>query len=220
MATGRPHVAYKETLGRRASGEHKLSKQTGGPGQFAHVVLEVGPAERGAGLVFEDRSRGGCIPREFVPAIEQGIRGALERGVIAGYPMIDVEARLLDGSFHAVDSRPAAFEVAASIAFRRAAEAAEPHVLEPIMRVELSAPEELFGALLADLHGRRGEVLDVVQRGPERIVTALVPLRALFGQTGDLRSRTQGRASATMRLSHHARAPAAVEASLRASLTR
>ncbi len=215
VATGRPHVAYKETIGQKATGEHKLSKQNGGPGQYAHVVLEVGPGAPGKGLVFEDHSRGGSIPREFLPAIEHGVQGALGRGVVAGYPVVDVEVRLLDGSFHAVDSRPAAFEVAASIAFRKAAEAADPRLLEPIMRVEVTTPEEFFGEVLADLHGRRGEVEEVVQRGGERVVTALVPLRALFGHAGDLRSRTQGRAFATMRLAHHARVPAAVEASLR-----
>jgi elongation factor G len=217
VATGRPHVAYKETLGATATGEHKLSKQNGGPGQYAHVILEVGPGAPGKGLIFEDRSRGGSIPREFIPAIEQGVQGALGRGVVAGYPVVDVEVRLLDGGFHAVDSRPAAFEVAASIAFRKAAEMADPRLLEPIMRVEITTPEESFGEVLADLHGRRGEVLEVVQRGGDRVVTALVPLRALFGHTGDLRSRTQGRASASMRLAHHARVPAVVEASLRAA---
>jgi elongation factor G len=217
VATGRPHVAYKETLGQTARGEHKLSKQNGGPGQYAHVILEVGPGAPGKGLVFEDRSRGGSIPREFLPAIEQGVQGALGRGVVAGYPVVDVEVRLLDGGFHAVDSRPAAFEVAASMAFRKAAEMADPRLLEPIMKVEITAPEEHFGEVLADLHGRRGEVLSVIQLGGDRIVTALVPLRALFGHTGDLRSRTQGRASASMRLAHHARVPAAVEAGLRAA---
>jgi elongation factor G len=217
VATGRPHVAYKETIGRVATGEHKLSKQNGGPGQYAHVILEIGPGAPGKGLIFEDRSRGGSIPREFLPAIEHGVQGALGRGVIAGYPVVDVEVRLLDGGFHAVDSRPAAFEVAASIAFRKAAEAADPRLLEPIMKVEITAPEEFFGEVLADLHGRRGEVLEVVSLGGDRIVTALVPLRALFGHTGDLRSRTQGRASASMRLAHHARVPAAVEEGLRAA---
>jgi elongation factor G len=164
---------------------------------------------------FEDRSRGGSVPRELVPAVELGVRGALGRGVIAGYPVVDVEVQLVDGDFHPYDSKPAAFEVAASIAFRKAAEAADPRVLEPIMSVEVTTPEELLGAVLADVHGRRGEVVDQAVRGDERVVTALVPLRALFGQVSDLRSRTQGRAFATMRLSHLARAPVAVEAALR-----
>jgi elongation factor G len=215
VRTGRPHVAFKETLGRRARGEHTLSKQTGGPGQYARVVLDVGPAAPGAGFRFEDHSRGGSVPREFVPAVELGVRDALTRGVIAGYPVVDVEVHLVDGDFHAYDSKPAAFEVAASMAFRKAAEAADPRVLEPIMSVEVTAPEELLGAVLGDLHARRGEVVDQAVLGGERRVTALVPLRALFGHVSDLRSRTQGRAFATMRLSHLARAPAAVEAGLR-----
>ncbi|APR85638.1 Translation elongation factor G [Minicystis rosea] len=206
VRTGKPSVAYRETIAKAARGEHRLSKQNGGQGQYAHVVLEIAPAP-GRGILFEDRSRGGVIPREFVPAIEAGVRGATSRGVLAGYPVVDVEVRLLDGSFHAVDSRPAAFEVAAAMAFRKAAEAADPCVLEPIMEVEAITPEEVLGAVLADIHGRRGEVRAVTQRGNARVVSALVPLRTAFGQVADLRGRTQGRASATMRLSHYARLP-------------
>jgi elongation factor G len=216
VVTGRPSVSYRETLGRRAQGEYKLSKQNGGPGQFAHVVLGIGPGAPGSGLLFSDRARGGVIPRELVPAIEHGVRGAMSRGVVAGYPMVDVEVELLDGSTHPVDSRPPAFEVAASMAFKLAAEAAEAHVLEPIMEVEVTVPAEFLGEALGDVHARRGEVRAVVERGGARVVTALVPLRALFGHVGDLRGKTQGRASATMRLSGYARVPAAVEQELRA----
>ncbi|MFT3767529.1 MAG: elongation factor G [Minicystis sp.] len=206
VRTGTPNVAYRETITKAARGEHKLSKQNGGQGQYAHVVIEIEPAP-GRGIVFVDRSRGGVIPREFVPAIEAGVRGATSRGVLAGYPVVDVEVRLIDGSFHPVDSRGPAFEVAAAMAFRKAAEAADPCLLEPIMAVEASAPEELLGQVLADIHGRRGEVRAVTSRGNARVVSALVPLRAAFGQIGDLRGRTQGRATATMRLSHYARLP-------------
>src|SRR5262249_29269152 len=129
-STGRPQVAYRETIGRPATGEHRLTKQNGGPGQFAHVGLAIAPAPPGAGLTFADESTGGAVPREFLPAIEQGVRGAMSRGVVAGYPIVDVAVRLTGGSFHPVDSKGPAFEVAASMAFRKAAEAADPHLLE------------------------------------------------------------------------------------------
>jgi elongation factor G len=216
VATGQPSVSYRETLGRRAEGEYRLSKQSGGPGQFAHVILAVAPAAAGSGLVFTDRTRGGVIPRELVPAVEQGIRGAMSRGIVAGYPMVDVEVELLGGSAHSVDSRAPAFEVAASMAFKLAAQAAEPHLLEPIMEVEVTVPPEFLGEVLADVHSRRGEVRAVAERGAVRVVTALVPLRSLFRHVADLRGRTQGRASATMRLSGHARVPSVVEQTLEA----
>ena len=214
VVTGRPSVSYRETLGRRAEAEYRLCKQTGGPGQFAHVVLGVGPGAAGSGLVFTDRVRGGVIPREFVPAVEHGVRGAMSRGVAFGYPMVDVEVELLDGSAHPVDSRAAAFEVAASMAFKLAAQAAEAHLLEPIMEVEVTVPAEFLGEVLGDVHARRGEVKGVAERGGARVVTALVPLRVLFGHVGDLRGKTQGRASATMRLSGYARVPAAIAQAL------
>jgi elongation factor G len=210
--TGRPQVAYRETIARAATAEHRLSKQGGGPGQYAHVVLAIAPGERGSGLVFTDESTGGCVPKEYVPAVEQGIRGAMSRGVIAGHPMVDVAVRLVGGGFHPVDSKAIAFEVAASIAFRHAAEAAEPYVLEPIMAVEITAPEEYLGEVLADVQARRGVVQALGSRGGARVVSALVPLRALFGHTGDLRSKTRGRASASMTLACYARAPEGVAA--------
>jgi elongation factor G len=215
VVTGRPSVSYRETLGRRAESEYRLSRQNGGPGQFAHVVLGVGPGARGSGLVFADRTRGGVIPAALVPAVERGVRGAMSRGIVAGYPVVDVEVDLLDGSAHAVDSHAPGFEVAASMAFQRAAEAADAHVLEPIMEVEVTVPAALLGEVLGDVHVRRGEVKAVTERGGDRLVTALVPLRALFGYIGDLRGKTQGRASATMRLSGYARVPATVEQGLR-----
>ncbi len=214
VVTGRPSVSYRETLGRRAQGAYRFSKQCGGPGQFAHVVLGVAPGAPGSGLSFADCQRGGAVPREFVPVVEQGVRFAMSRGIVAGYPMVDVEVELLDGTTHPVDSRPAAFEVAASRAFKLAAEAAEAHVLEPIMEIEVTVPAELLGEVLGDVHARRGEVKAVEERGGARVVTALVPLRVLFGHVGDLRGKTQGRASATMRLSRYARVPAAVEQAL------
>ena len=213
VVTGRPTVSYRETVLRRAEAEYILSKQTGGPGQYARVVLGVAPGRPGSGLVFTDRTRGGAIPKQFVPAVEQGIRGAMSRGVLAGYPVVDVEVELLDAGTHPVDSKAPAFEVAASMAFRRAAESAGITLLEPVMEVEVTAPAEYLGEVLGDVHARRGEVKAVTERGRDKVVTALVPLRALFGHVGDLRGRTQGRASATMRPSHYApAAPAALSA--------
>jgi elongation factor G len=204
VVTGRPSVSYRETLLRRGEAEYTLSKQNGGPGQYARVVLAVGPGAPGSGLTFIDRTRGGAIPRQFVPAVEQGVRGAMSRGILAGHPMVDIEVELLDGAAHPVDSRAPAFEVAASMAFQRAAKEAGVRLLEPIMDVEVTAPAEYLGEVLGDIHARRGEVKAVTERGRDKIVHALVPLRALFGHVGDLRGRTQGRASATMRPSHYA----------------
>jgi elongation factor G len=216
--TGRPHVAYRETIARAATAEHRLVKQKGGPGQFAHVILAVAPAPRGSGLTFTNESSPAQVPRELVPAVEQGIRGAMSRGVVSGHPLVDVAVKLLGGSFHPIDSKPPAFEVAASLALRAAAEAAEPHVIEPIMRVEVTVPEAYLGEVLSDLQGRRGTIEALGARGGARLVTALVPLRALFGHAGDLRSRTRGRASANMTLACYARAPEAVAAGLAAAL--
>jgi elongation factor G len=213
VVTGRPSVSYRETLIGRGEAEYTLSKQTGGPGQFARVVLAVGPGAPGSGLVFTDRTRGGAIPKAFVSAVEQGVRGAMSRGILAGFPVVDVEVELIDGATHPVDSKAPAFEVAASMAFRRAASEAGVRLLEPVMDVEVTAPAEYLGDVLGDIHARRGEVKSVAERGRDKVVHALVPLRALFGHIGDLRGRTQGRASATMRPSHYApAAPAALSA--------
>ena len=211
--TGRPEVAYRESIARSATGEHKLVKQSGGPGQYAHVVLAIAPAPAGAGLVFSDETVAGTIPRELVPSVQQGIRLAMSRGVVLGHPMVDVTARLVGGGFHPVDSKPPAFEAAASIAFRKAAEEADPHLLEPIMRVEIVTPEECLGEVIADVQSRRGSVAEIDARSGARVVVALIPLRALFGHAGDLRSRTRGRASATMSLARYARAPEGVSRS-------
>lgn len=208
-------MSYRETLAGRAESEYTLSKQSGGPGQYARVVLGVGPGAAGSGLVFTDRTRGGAIPKVFVPAVEQGIRGAMSRGILAGYPVVDVEVELLDGGTHPVDSKAPAFEVAASMAFQRAAESAGLCLLEPVMTVEVTAPAEYLGEVLGDISSRRGEVESVTERGRDRVVTALVPLRALFGHVGDLRNRTAGRASATMRPSHYAKAAPAAWSALR-----
>jgi elongation factor G len=212
--TGKPQVAYRETIAREAAGEHRHVKQTGGPGQYGHVILAIAPAPRGAGLVLTDESVAGTLPKVFLPAIEQGIRGAMSRGIVSGHPMVDVAVRLVGGSHHAVDAKAQAYEVAASMAFQKAAEAAGAHVIEPIMRVEVVTPEELLGEVISDVQSRRGSVESLAWRSGARVVTALIPLRALFGHVGDLRSRTRGRASASMSLAHYARAPEGVQGAL------
>jgi elongation factor G len=211
-AGGQPAGADRETLAREASADHKYARQNGGVGQFARVALVVAPLARGAGFVFEDATRGGVVPREFVPAIEKGVRGAMERGVLAGYPIVDVSARLVDGAFHTKDSSPAAFEMAGSLAFQEAAAAAGGVLLEPLMRVELITPDASLGAALGDLSARRGQVCATSRRGDAHVVDALVPLAALFGYVSDLRNLSRGRATATMTLERYEPAPQAVAA--------
>ena len=205
---GRPQVAYKEAITRSARAEFRFIKQTGGRGQFAVVELEVSPRERGTGFDFIDATRGGSIPKEYIGPVQAGARQALESGVIAGYPVLDVAVTLLDGQYHPVDSSEMAFRTAGIMATREAIERAEPVLLEPIMKLEISTPEEFFGDVLADLNGRRGHVLGVEARGRLQIVRAQVPLAESFGYTTDLRSLTQGRATYSMEFSHYAPVPA------------
>lgn len=204
---GRPQVAYKETIRTRARGEGKFIRQTGGRGQYGHVVLEIEPLPRGAGFEFVDRTTGGVVPKEFHKAIEQGTREAMESGVLAGYPVIDVRATLVDGSYHEVDSSELAFKIAGSLAFKDAAQRAQPVLLEPIMKVEVTTPEAYLGDVLSDLNARRGRIQAMEERAGMRVVTALVPLAEMFGYATDLRSMTQGRASYTMEFSHYEEVP-------------
>ncbi|MCP3137943.1 elongation factor G [Pyxidicoccus xibeiensis] len=197
---GQPKVAYRDTVRRKVRQEYRHVRQTGGPGQYAHVVLDVGPAPRGAGLVFVDDTRGGNIPRELVPAIEKGVAGAMERGVRDGVPLVDVEVRLVDGSTHVKDSTPQAFSMAGSLALQEAVRSAGLQGLEPVMDVEVTTPEEYLGEVLGDLSARRGRVLGMEARGVVRVVSARVPMASLFGYVTGLRGRTQGRAQASMRL--------------------
>nr|APZ78798.1 elongation factor G [Myxococcus xanthus] len=210
---GQPKVAWRDTLRRQVRQEYRHVRQSGGPGQYAYVVLDVGPAPRGAGLVFKDDTRGGTIPKELVPAIEKGVAGAMARGVRDGVPLVDVEVRLLDGDTHVRDSTPQAFAVAGSLALQAAAHRAGVQQLEPVMEVEVTTPEEYLGEVLGDLAARRGRVLGMEARGVVRLVSARVPMASLFGYVTGLRGRTQGRAQASMRLGAYEPVPEALQAS-------
>ncbi|MDR5709159.1 MAG: elongation factor G [Armatimonadota bacterium] len=204
---GRPQVAYKETIRVPARGEGRFIRQTGGRGQYGHVVLNIEPLPRGGGFEFVDRTTGGVVPKEFHKAIEQGIREAMETGVLAGYPVMDVRAILVDGSYHEVDSSELAFKIAGSLAFKDAAAKAGPVLLEPIMKVEVTTPEAYLGDVLSDLNARRGRIQSMEERAGVRLITALVPLAEMFGYATDLRSMTQGRGSYTMEFSHYEEVP-------------
>ncbi len=203
---GKPQVAYKETIRKSARGEGRYIKQTGGRGQYGHCKIEVGPAP-GQSFVFENDISGGSIPREYIKPIEDGIREALDRGIMAGYPVVDVKVRLYDGSFHEVDSNEMAFKIAGSMAFQEAAKKAHPVLLEPIMKVEVVTPDDYTGAVTGDLSARRGHLEGQISRGGTQIITALVPLSNMFGYSTDLRSRTQGRATYSMHFEKYAEAP-------------
>jgi len=204
---GEPQVAYRESISETVEAEGKYVKQSGGHGMFGHVVLELGPSESGAGFVFENAIVGGVIPKEFIPSVEKGIRGALSRGVLAGFPIIDVKAKLHDGSFHQVDSSGPAFEVAASMAFQDGAKRAGIHLLEPVMEVEVVTPEDYMGDVIGDLNSRRGSVTGMGQRGIMQVIQAQVPLAKMFGYATDVRSKTQGRATYTMQFHEYQAVP-------------
>jgi elongation factor G len=208
---GKPEVAYREAISKAVRCEHKYVRQTGGHGQYGHVIFDISPAPRGSGFSFENAVVGGTIPREFVPSIEKGIRDALGRGVMAGYPLIDVAARLIDGSFHEVDSSGPAFEIAASLAFQEGAATAGLHLLEPIMKVEVVTPEANMGDVIGDLNARRGRIVGMAPRGASQIVDAEVPLATMFGYSTDLRSKTQGRATYTMQFDSYQAVPSSVQ---------
>lgn len=216
VSVGRPQVAYRETLSSESEVTHVHKKQTGGPGQFAGLTLRLKPLPRGEGFRFVNESVGGAIPREFVPAIEAGIRRAAQVGVVAGFPTVDFEATVLDGSAHERDSSSLAFELAAGAAFREAAARAKPLVLEPVMAVEVITPIDHLGDVIGDLHRRRGDVLGQSQRGGAAVVSANVPLKEMFGYIGHLRAMTSGRAQYSMQTSHYAAAPARELAALAA----
>jgi elongation factor G len=203
---GKPQVAYKETIRKHSKGEGKWIKQSGGKGQYGHAKIEMEPAP-GEGFVFENEITGGTIPKEFIKPIEQGIKEALERGILAGFPMVDVRVKLYDGSFHDVDSNEMSFKLAGSLAFQDAAKKAQPVLLEPIMRVEVVTPDDYTGAVTGDLTARRGHLEGQISRGGTQIITAMVPLSNMFGYSTDLRSRTQGRATYSMHFEKYAEAP-------------
>jgi elongation factor G len=211
---GRPSVSYRETIRRAAQGNGRFVRQTGGKGQYGHAVITLEPTEKGTGYEFVDKIVGGTIPREFIKSVDAGIREALETGIYAGYPMVDVRATLHDGSYHEVDSSEMAFKIAGSMAVKDAVEKADPVVLEPMMKVEVTLPGEFIGDVIGDLNSRRGHVEGMDERGSTTIVRAFVPLAEMFGYATDLRSMTQGRASYSMELSHYAEVPANLAAEL------
>ncbi len=204
---GRPQVAYRETIKGKAKAEGKFVRQSGGRGQYGHVVLEIEPTEPGAGYEFANKIVGGVIPREYIPAVDAGIREAMENGVLAGYPMIDMKATLVDGSFHEVDSSEMAFKIAGSMGFKNAAQKSGAVLLEPIMKVEVVVMDEYMGDVIGDLNSRRGRIEEMEPRGNTQVIHSTVPLSEMFGYATDLRSRTQGRGTYTMQFSHYAEVP-------------
>jgi elongation factor G len=208
---GPPQVAYCETITRPARGEYRLVRQTGGHGQFAHVILNLEPLPAGGGFVFEDALRGSSIPRKFVPAIQAGVRDALQRGVVADNPLIDVKVTLRDGNYHEVDSSDMAFHTAASMAFQDGAAKAAPVILEPIMALEVTAPDEYIGDVIGDLKIRRAVIAHLERKGEMQYVTAHVPLATMFGYASALRSRTQGRGNFFIEFAHYAPVSEAVQ---------
>jgi elongation factor G len=204
---GRPRVAYKESITKPVENvDYRHVKQTGGHGQFGHVVLNLEPGEAGSGIVFEDEIRGGTIPREFIPAVEKGVIAAAESGVLAGYPVTDIKVTLVDGSFHEVDSSDLAFKIAGSMAFRTGIQKGSPVLQEPIMKVEVTIPEEFLGDIIGQVNSRRGDVLGMdAHPGGTQGVRAMVPLAEMFGYATELRSATKGRGAFTMEFDHYSK---------------
>ena len=204
---GKPQVAYKETITQKVKVEGRFVRQSGGHGQYGHIIIEAFPLEPGEGFTFEDKTKGGAIPREFIPAVETGIREAMESGPVAGFPMLDIGVVLLDGTYHEVDSSQLSFKIAGSLAFKNAVEKAEPVLLEPIMSVEVVTPEEFTGDVIGDINRRRGNIVRVEPRPKIQVICAEVPLSEMFGYTTDLRSMTQGRATHTMQFQKYEKVP-------------
>jgi elongation factor G len=207
---GKPQVAYRETVRRPAEAQGRFVRQTGGRGQYGDVYIEVEPNEPGGGFVFENKIVGGSVPREYVPAVEKGIREAMQTGVLAGYPMVDIKVRLTDGSYHEVDSSELAFKIAGSIGFKEAVRRGKPVLLEPVMDVEVVTPEEYMGAIVGDLNSRRGRIVSMEARGSSQVIRANVPLGQMFGYATEMRSMTQGRATYTMQFARYEEVPAAI----------
>ena len=205
---GKPQVAFRETVRKAVKDiEGKFVRQSGGKGQYGHVVINMEPGEAGSGFVFEDKIVGGVIPREFIKPSEAGMREALENGVLAGYPMVDVKVQLVYGSYHDVDSSEMAFKIAGSMAVKEAARQAHPVLLEPVMEVEVVTPADFLGDVIGDLSSRRGKVGGMTQRGDAQVVSADVPLAEMFGYSTQLRSMTQGRAVYSMQFDHYEDVP-------------
>jgi elongation factor G len=204
---GRPQVAYKETITASAIAEGRFIRQTGGHGQYGVVELIVEPLTGGEGFVFEDKTVGGSVPREYVPAVQAGVREALQNGVLAGYPIVDIKVKLVDGSYHEVDSSEMAFKIAGSMGVQAAVRKATPILLEPLMKVEVVTPDEFMGDVIGDLNARRGNIEGMESRGGTQVIQGTVPLATMFGYATDLRSKTQGRATYSMEFSRYAEVP-------------
>jgi len=207
---GAPQVAYKETIRKSVQQDTKYARQSGGKGQYGHVKIRVEPNESGKGYEFVNEVTGGAIPKEYIPAVDAGIKGAMEAGVLAGYPVVDVKVSLYDGSFHEVDSSEMAFKIAGSMAFKEACRKADPVLLEPIMKVSVTVPEDYMGDVMGDLNARRGQIQGMEARSGAQQIDAFVPLSEMFGYATDLRSRTQGRGQYTMEPSHYVEIPKSI----------
>jgi elongation factor G len=204
---GRPQVSYRETIDRPADAECKYVKQTGGRGQYGHVKIKLEPLEKGKGFEFVNEIKGGTIPREYIPAIEKGIKEAMEKGVVAGYPLVDMKVVLWDGSFHEVDSSEMAFKIAGSMALQDGAKKAGAHLLEPIMKLEVVVPPEFLGDVIGDVSARRGQIEETEDRPGVKVIYAKVPLSEMFSYTTSLRSLTQGRGTSSMEFDHYEKVP-------------
>ena len=207
---GKPQVAYRETISKKVKVEGKFVRQSGGRGQYGHVWLEVEPQEPGKGYEFVDAIKGGVVPREYIPAVDKGIQEAMDNGVLAGFPVVDIKVTLIDGSYHEVDSSEMAFKIAGSMGFKEGCHKASPVLLEPIMSVEVVVPEEYMGDVIGDLNSRRGRIMGMDSRAGAQVVSAMVPLANMFGYSTDLRSATQGRATYTMTFDHYEPVPKSV----------
>jgi elongation factor G len=217
---GRPQVAYRETVRNAVTGIHgKFVRQTGGRGQYGHAVIDLEPNEQGAGYEFENKIVGGSIPREYIPSVDAGIKEAMEAGVLAGFPVVDIKVRLVDGSYHDVDSNEMAFKVAGSMAFKEASKRAKPVLLEPVMAVEVVTPEDYMGDVIGNINSRRGQIEGMEPRGNAQVIKARVPLAEMFGYATDVRTMSQGRATYTMQFLHYAEVPHSIAEKLTESQT-
>jgi elongation factor G len=215
---GKPQVAYRETISKTAEVDYTHNRQAGGVGQFARVRIALEPAAAGSGVAFDNKSAAGSVPKEYVPGVEKGVLSAMENGVVAGFPVVDVRATLTDGAANDVDSSVLAFEIASRAACREGLAKAGPKLLEPVMRVEVVTPDEYLGGIIGDLNGRRGQVTAMETRGQARVVTAIVPLATMFGYVNTLRSMSQGRAQYTMVFDHYSDVPGTIAEGVRARL--
>jgi elongation factor G len=211
---GKPQVAYRETIRKAVKQEGKFVRQSGGKGQYGHVVLEIEPQERGKGYTFENAIVGGVVPKEYIPAVDKGIQEAVANGVMAGYPIVDVKVRLIDGSYHDVDSSEMAFKIAGSMGFKEGFNKANPVLLEPIMKVEVVTPEDYLGDVMGDVSRRRGILQGQDDSPSGKVINAMVPLGEMFGYATTLRSMSQGRATFSMEFDHYAEAPANIAESV------